>query len=27
VNYFKGAILEARMTPRALTPEEFVKKP
>jgi hypothetical protein len=27
VNYFKGAILEARMTPRALTPEEFMKKP
>jgi hypothetical protein len=27
VNYFKGAILEARMTPRALTPGEFMKKP
>ncbi len=27
VNYFKGAILEARMTPRALTPAEFMKKP
>ena len=27
VNYFKGAILEARMTPGALTPAEFMKKP
>ncbi|HVY93479.1 MAG TPA: LamG domain-containing protein [Bryobacteraceae bacterium] len=27
VNYFKGAILEARMTPRALSPAEFLKKP
>jgi hypothetical protein len=27
VNYFKGAVLEARMTPRALTPAEFMKKP
>ena len=27
VNYFKGAILEARMTPRALTQAEFMKKP
>lgn len=27
VNYFKGAILEARMTPQALTPAEFLKKP
>jgi hypothetical protein len=27
VNYFKGAILEARMTPRALAPAEFMKKP
>ena len=27
VNYFKGAILAARMTPRALRPEEFLKKP
>ena len=27
VNYFKGAVLEARMTPRALTPVEFMKKP
>lgn len=26
VNYFKGAILEARMTPRALMPDEFMKK-
>jgi hypothetical protein len=26
VNYFKGAILAARMTPRALKPEEFLKK-
>jgi len=25
VNYFKGAIRVARMTPRALTPEEFLK--
>jgi hypothetical protein len=27
VNYFKGAILAARMTPRTLSPEEFLKKP
>lgn len=27
VNYFKGAILAARMTPRALLPEEFMKQP
>ena len=27
VNYFKGAILAARMTPSALRPEEFMKKP
>ena len=27
VNYFKGAMLAARMTPRALRPEEFMKKP
>jgi hypothetical protein len=27
VNYFKGAILEARMTPRALTPREFLQAP
>jgi hypothetical protein len=27
VNYFKGAIFAARMTPRALRPEEFLKKP
>jgi len=27
VNYFKGAILAARMTPRALQPEDFMKKP
>jgi hypothetical protein len=27
VNYFKGAILAARMTRRALRPEEFLKKP
>jgi hypothetical protein len=27
VNYFKGAILAARMTPRALLPEEFMRKP
>jgi hypothetical protein len=26
VNYFKGAIREARMTPRALTVDEFLKK-
>lgn len=26
VNYFKGAIREARMTPRALTPAEFIGK-
>ena len=26
VNYFKGAIAAARMTPRALTPAEFMKK-
>jgi hypothetical protein len=27
VNYFKGAVLTARMTPRALSPQEFLKKP
>jgi hypothetical protein len=27
VNYFKGAILSARMTPRALNPKEFLRKP
>jgi hypothetical protein len=27
VNYFKGAILAARMTPHALDPEAFMKKP
>ena len=27
VNYFKGAVLTARMTPRALDPSEFLKKP
>ncbi|HVW11505.1 MAG TPA: LamG domain-containing protein [Bryobacteraceae bacterium] len=27
VNYFRGAILQARMTPRALTPAEFLRKP
>jgi hypothetical protein len=27
VNYFKGAMFEARMTPRALGPEEFLEKP
>jgi hypothetical protein len=27
VNYFKGAVLTARMTPRALDPREFLKKP
>jgi hypothetical protein len=27
VNYFHGAILEARFTPRALTPDEFLKAP
>ncbi|HEY5347326.1 MAG TPA: LamG domain-containing protein, partial [Rhizomicrobium sp.] len=27
VNYFHGAILEARFTPRALAPEEFLKVP
>jgi len=27
VNYFKGAILKARMTPRALSPEQFLKRP
>lgn len=26
VNYFKGAVLTARMTPRALAPAEFLKK-
>ncbi len=26
-NYFHGAILEARFTPRALTPEEFLRLP
>jgi hypothetical protein len=27
VNYFHGAVLEARFTPRALTPDEFLKVP
>jgi hypothetical protein len=27
VSYFKGAVLSARMTPRALDPAEFLKKP
>lgn len=27
VNYFKGAVLEARMTRRALAPSEFLKPP
>ena len=27
VNYFKGSIREARFTPRALAPEEFLKLP
>jgi hypothetical protein len=27
VFYFKGAILKARMIPRVLTPEEFLKMP
>ena len=27
VNYFHGAVLEARFTPHALTPEEFLKVP
>ena len=27
VDYFKGAVFEARMTPRALKPEEFLKMP
>jgi hypothetical protein len=27
VNYFKGAIREARFTRRALKPEEFIKVP
>ena len=27
VSYFKGAVLRARMTPRALDPAEFLKKP
>lgn len=27
VNYFKGAILAARMTPRALSPAEFMRVP
>lgn len=26
-DYFKGAVLEARFTPRALAPEEFLKMP
>ena len=26
-DYFKGAIFEARMTPQALTPDEFLKMP
>ena len=25
VNYFKGAIRSARMTPRALNPDEFIR--
>jgi len=27
VDYFKGAIMTARMTPRALSPDKFLKKP
>jgi hypothetical protein len=27
VNYYHGAIAEARFTPRALTPDEFLKVP
>jgi hypothetical protein len=27
VNWFKGAVAEARFTPRALTPDEFLKVP
>lgn len=27
VNYFKGSVREARFTPRALMPEEFLKQP
>ena len=27
VNYFKGAVRQARFTPRALTPDEFLKVP
>ncbi len=26
-DYFKGAVFEARFTPRALEPEEFLKMP
>jgi len=26
-DYFKGAVFEARFTPRALKPEEFLKMP
>jgi hypothetical protein len=26
VNYFKGAVRKARMTPRALRPSEFLRK-
>jgi hypothetical protein len=27
VNYFNGAVRQARFTPRALTPDEFLKMP
>jgi hypothetical protein len=27
VDYFKGAVLTARMTPRALSPDKFLRKP
>ena len=27
VNYFNGAVRQARFTPRALTPDEFLKAP
>jgi hypothetical protein len=27
VNYFRGAVMQARFTPRALAPEEFIKVP
>jgi hypothetical protein len=27
VDYFKGAVFEARFTPRALEPDEFLKMP